>query len=154
MSAVFNRGTPVFRGMREDDLDTVMEIEHLGYAQPWTRGIFSDCLRVGYLCQVLEIDGVVQAYGVMSSGGGEAHVLNLCVRRQSQRQGLGRLMLLQLVEAARRLHVDLVLLEVRPSNRSALALYESVGFSEVGVRRNYYPAKGGREDALIMALSV
>lgn len=154
MSAVFNHSMPTFRSMCEDDLDAVMEIEQLGYPQPWTRGIFHDCLRVGYLCQVLEIDGRIHAYGVMSSGGGEAHVLNLCVRRQSQRQGLGRLMLRQLVESARRLHVDLVLLEVRPSNRAALALYESVGFSEVGLRKNYYPAKGGREDALIMALSV
>lgn len=154
MSAVLDHAAPVFRGMREEDLDTIMEIEHLGYAQPWTRGIFHDCLRVGYLCQVLEIDGVIQAYGIMSSGGGEAHVLNLCVRRQVQRQGLGRLMLGHLVNAARRLHVELLLLEVRPSNRAALGLYLSMGFSEVGVRRNYYPAKGGREDAVIMALPV
>lgn len=154
MSAIVDRSAPTFRAMCEDDLDAVMEIELLGYAQPWTRGIFHDCLRVGYLCRVLEVDGVIQAYGVMSSGGGEAHVLNLCVRRQAQRQGLGRLMLGQLMEAARRLHVDLMLLEVRPSNRAALALYRSMGFSEVGVRKNYYPDKGGREDALIMALSV
>ena len=154
MSAVFDQSMPSFRRMCDEDLDAVMEIEHSGYPQPWTRGIFQDCLRVGYLCQVLEIDGTIHAYGVMSSGGGEAHVLNLCVRRQSQRQGLGRLMLHQLVESARRLHVDLMLLEVRPSNKSALALYRSVGFSEVGVRRNYYPAKDGREDAIIMALPV
>lgn len=154
MSAVLDRAIPTFRAMREEDLDAVMEIEHLGYAQPWTRGIFHDCLRVGYLCQVLEIEGEVHAYGVMSSGGGEAHVLNLCVRRQSQRQGLGRMMLGHLIDAARRLHVDLVLLEVRPSNSSAVGLYLSMGFSEVGLRRNYYPAKGGREDALIMALPV
>lgn len=152
MSAVFDHSVPTFRSMCEEDLDAVMEIEHLGYGQPWTRGIFQDCLRVGYLCQVLEIDGVIHAYGVMSSGGGEAHVLNLCVRRQSQRQGLGRLMLRQLVDSARRLHVDLLLLEVRPSNRAALILYERMGFAEVGVRKNYYPAKRGREDALIMAL--
>ncbi len=152
MSAVFDRSMPVFRSMCEDDLNSVMEIEHLGYLQPWTRGIFQDCLRVGYLCQVLEIEGAVHAYGVMSSGGGEAHVLNLCVHRHFQRRGLGRMMLRQLVESARRLHVEVVLLEVRPSNIAALTLYEHVGFSEVGVRKNYYPAKGGREDALIMAL--
>lgn len=154
MNAVLDRSAPTFRAMREEDLDAIMEIELLGYAQPWTRGIFQDCLRVGYLCRVLEIDGAVQAYGIMSSGAGEAHVLNLCVRRQCQRQGLGRLMLEHLVDAARRLHVELMLLEVRPSNRSALGLYLSMGFSEVGVRRNYYPAKGGREDALIMAMPV
>lgn len=61
-------------------------------------------------------------------------------------------MLQQLVDSARRLHVEVVLLEVRPSNLAALKLYEAVGFSEVGVRKDYYPAKGGREDALIMAL--
>lgn len=154
MSAVFDQSAPIFRNMREDDLDAVMEIELAGYPQPWTRGIFHDCLRVGYLCQVLTINGMIEAYGIMSSGGGEAHVLNLCVRRQSQRRGLGRAMLLQLVDSARRLHVELMLLEVRPSNRAALRLYESVGFSEVGLRKNYYPAKGGREDALIMALPI
>lgn len=151
MSAMPEHGTPVFRAMRESDLDRVMEVERSGYPHPWTRGIFRDCLRVGYLCEVLEIDGVLHGHGIMSIGAGEAHILNLCIRYESQRQGLGRRMLEHLLEAARRLHAHTVLLEVRPSNTAAVALYHRVGFNEVGVRKNYYPATDGREDALIMA---
>jgi len=151
MSAILKQGTPVFRAMGEADLDRVMEVERSGYPHPWTRGIFRDCLRVGYLCEVLEIEGKLHGHGIMSVGAGEAHVLNLCVRHESQRQGLGRLILGHLLEGARRLHAHTVLLEVRPSNTPAVSLYRALGFNEVGVRKNYYPDANGREDALIMA---
>lgn len=154
MSAILKDQEPVFRAMTEADLDQVMEVERSGYPHPWTRGIFRDCLRVGYLCEVLEIDRVLHGHGIMSAGAGEAHILNLCVRYASQRQGLGRRMLEHLLGAAARLHARTVLLEVRPSNTPAVALYRAAGFNEVGVRRNYYPARSGREDALIMARSV
>lgn len=140
--------------MRQSDLDAVMDIELQVYPFPWTAGIFRDCLLVGYVCWVYEEDSRVQGYGVMSVGAGEAHVLNLCVRPSAQGRGLGRRLLRHLIEVARAHRAETALLEVRPSNRVAYHLYQSMGFNEVGIRNGYYPAEKGREDALIMACSL
>jgi ribosomal-protein-alanine N-acetyltransferase len=140
-----------FRPMLEDDVPDVVEIDRSAYEFPWTEGIFRDCLRVGYWCRVLERYRRIQAYAVMSIAAGEAHLLNLCVRPALQRQGLGRKVLLHFVELARRTGADTVFLEVRASNEPAIALYTSTGFGEVGMRRGYYPARRGREDALVLA---
>jgi [ribosomal protein S18]-alanine N-acetyltransferase len=154
VSAILNMPPMHLRAMTEADLSAVMEIERQGYAHPWTEGIFRDCMRVGYFCRVLELDGRVAGYGIMSTGAGEAHVLNICVTPRMRRRGLGRSILSDLIEAARRLHAKEILLEVRPSNESALGLYNDIGFSEVGIRKAYYPGARGREDALIMAMSL
>ncbi|MBZ0071497.1 MAG: ribosomal protein S18-alanine N-acetyltransferase [Thiohalobacteraceae bacterium] len=154
MSAILRSADSKFRPMAEADLPEIMEIERRAYPYPWTIGILRDCLRVGYTCWLYERRGVIQAYGVMSIAAGEAHVLNLCVRPESQGSGFGRGMLTQLIALARRHGADTLLLEVRPSNPAALHLYQSLGFNEVGSRKNYYPAEQGREDALIFALSL
>lgn len=154
MSALINAPGGLFRPMTEGDLAQIMEIERRAYPYPWTQGILRDCIRVGYTCWLYEVDAVIQAYGVMSVAAGEAHVLNLCVRPESQRQGLGAKMLKQLIALARRHGADTLLLEVRPSNLPAVNLYQSLGFNEVGARKNYYPAEQGREDALIFALAL
>lgn len=140
-----------FRAMESADVDEVMVIELQAYAFPWTATIIRDCIRAGYRCRVLEFRGRIQAYGIMSLAAGEAHVLNLCVRPESQSCGLARRMLEHLLDLARAEVAQTVFLEVRPSNDRALALYTSSGFCEVAVRRNYYPTHGGREDALVMA---
>jgi ribosomal-protein-alanine N-acetyltransferase len=152
MNAIIKPETPLFRRMTDADIEEVMAIEVQAYTHPWTAGIFHDCLRVGYYCQVAVLEGKIAGYGILSLGAGEAHILNLCVRAEMQGQGLGRAMLDHLLEAARRLHAEMVLLEVRPSNRAAVHLYQSVGFNEVGVRNGYYLNHDGREDALILAL--
>lgn len=154
MSAMLESASGRFRSMTEADLLQIMEIERRAYPYPWTPGILRDCLRVGYACWVYEVDAVIHAYGVMSVAAGEAHILNLCVRTESQGQGLGGKMLTQLIALARRHGADTLLLEVRPSNLSALRLYQRQGFNEVGTRKNYYPAEQGREDALILALAL
>jgi ribosomal-protein-alanine acetyltransferase len=87
----------------------------------------------------------------MTVAAGESHLLNVCVRPERQREGHGMRLLEHLVALSRRHHADTALLEVRPSNRAALALYRKAGFNEVGVRRGYYPGTNGREDALILA---
>ena len=145
-------GTYQIRRMTAVDVDAVMIIERHAYPFPWTEGIFRDCLRVGYGCWIIERDAENHGYCVMMVGGGDAHVLNLCVKPESRGQGLGRIMLAYMMDKARRLTVETLLLEVRPSNRTAIQLYHSVGFNEIGVRKNYYPAQNGREDALILAL--
>lgn len=151
MSAVPEIAPALFRAMTTADIEAVMEIEVRAYEFPWTGSIFRDCLRVGYRCRILEHQGRIEAYAVMSFGAGEAHVLNLCVRPESQGRGLARRMLDHLLEQVRIGGVQTVFLEVRPSNGQALNLYRLAGFCEVGLRRDYYPHTVGREDALVMA---
>jgi ribosomal-protein-alanine N-acetyltransferase len=152
MSAVLECPQPSTRPMREPDLLRVLAIERDAYGFPWSAGIFRDCLQVGYCCWVLERGPVVDAYGIMQVAVGEAHVLNLCVAPQAQSLGLGRMMLRCLLGVARDHGAEIMVLEVRPSNAAALALYRSEGFRTVGSRRAYYPSERGREDAFILSL--
>ena len=154
MSAVINQPDISLRPMRIADLERIMEIETTMYTYPWTEGIFRDCLRVGYCCWVLKQDHEIIAYGVMSTGAGEAHVLNICVAKGYQRNGHAETLLRHLLELAKRHGADICLLEVRPSNQAAIQLYHKLGFNEVGIRRNYYPDRDGREDAMILALNI
>ena len=151
MSAILKQPALRFRPMQEADLEEIMVIERRCYRYPWTRLIFNDCLRAGYCCWLCERQGVVEGYGVTSVAAGESHLLNLCVRPESQQQGIGRKLLLHLISLARRHNAEMMFLEVRPTNRAARSLYESMGFNELGSRREYYPADLGREDALILA---
>jgi ribosomal-protein-alanine N-acetyltransferase len=136
------------------DVAGVAAVERSSYPFPWSEGIFRDCLRVGYLCRVAECDGEIVAYGIVAMGAGEAHVLNLCVNEAMRGRGVGRQMLKLLVERSAQAGMQDVFLEVRPSNLHAIALYQSVGFIEVGRRRGYYQAVDGREDALVLKLSI
>ena len=138
------------RPMAPHDLSAVMEIERQAYEFPWTEGIFRDCLRVGYHCRVALRDDIVLGYGVMSLGAGECHLLNICVRPGYQAQGIGRYIVTELLANARVNHATMAFLEVRRSNAAAYRLYSGLGFDEVGVRKNYYPARRGREDALLL----
>jgi ribosomal-protein-alanine N-acetyltransferase len=137
--------------MNEADLTDVIEIERRSYPYPWTRMIFSDCLRAGYSCWVCERQAIIEGYAVLSVAAGESHLLNLCVRAEVQRQGIGRKLLNHMTSVARGHGAEVIFLEVRYSNKSALELYRKNGFNELGVRNDYYPAAAGREDALILA---
>jgi ribosomal-protein-alanine N-acetyltransferase len=154
MSAILKDPLLKLRPMHESDLEAVAAVERESYQFPWSQGIFRDCLRVGYCCWVCTRDTRVIGYGVMSVAVGESHVLNVCVHPDVQGQGVGRKLMERLLSLARSHSADTAYLEVRPSNRPALALYRSLGFSQVGVRRAYYPAGAGREDALILALTL
>ena len=139
------------RPMHECDLEEVLRIEVAAYPHPWSHGIFADCLEVGYQCRIYENDDGIIGYSIHSVAAGEAHLLNLCVAPEHQSRGHGRRMLRQVMEEVRKQGADTLFLEVRLSNRMAQALYESEGFNEVGRRFDYYPAEGGREDALVYA---
>jgi len=154
MSAVVQTPELWVRPMTARDLEQVMRVELAMYPFPWTQRIFEDCLRVGYRCHVGEVEGEFAGYGVMSTGANEAHILNLCVAAAFQRRGLAREMLSHLLDEADQLEVRDVFLEVRPSNVGAISLYESMGFNQVGLRKDYYPTKDGREDAIIYAYSL
>ncbi len=140
------------RAMCPGDLATISAMEIASYEFPWSVGIFGDCLKAGHSCWVLSVDTVTAGYGILSVGAGEAHVLNLCIDPVRRSQGLGRHLLLRLIGIARWNYAARVFLEVRPSNPHAIALYASVGFHEIGRRPRYYPARDGREDAIVMAL--
>lgn len=154
MSAAAEHWPPHIRAMTEADLDAVCDIERRAYEFPWSRGIFIDCLRVPYICHVFEEHARVIGYAVMSLAADEAHLLNLCLAESARGRGLGRRMLKHLTLQAMGEGARVLFLEVRPSNAGALRLYKGAGFRRVGVRRGYYQAAGGREDALVLALNL
>lgn len=154
MSAVSVLTQPTLRAMHVSDLDEVMRVELSAYEFSWTLGIFRECLLAGHGCWVMELDGRIIGHGVLSTGAGEAHILNICVAPQHQGQGHGRYLIGRLIDLARWHRAERIFLEVRPSNPTAIQLYDSMGFNEIGRRPRYYPAHKGREDALVMALEL
>jgi len=140
----------VVRPMRASDVADVVAIERSAYQFPWSEGIFRDCLRVGYLCRVVTVNRQLMAYAVMSFGAGEAHILNLCVAEAHRRRRVGQRLLLALLERASAAGMREAFLEVRPSNAAAIRLYLALGFEQVGMRRGYYQAVNGREDAAVL----
>ncbi len=145
---------PALRPLRESDLDAVMAIENRAYPFPWTRGIFRDCLLAGYPAWLLLEGEAIRGYAVISLAAGEMHILNICIAPERQGRGLGRFLLRALLKHARDRKAERMFLEVRPSNPGAKALYEAEGFNEIGRRPRYYPARNGREDAIVMAMEL
>ncbi|MES2637057.1 MAG: ribosomal protein S18-alanine N-acetyltransferase [Pseudomonadota bacterium] len=153
MSAVLKTNYQL-RPMQMADLDAVMAIEPTIYTHPWTRGNFSDSLNSGYSAWVLEANQHMIGYALLMMILDEAHLLNLSVAKDQQKQGLGQYLLEHMLQIAKNHKASNIFLEVRPSNISAIALYEKLGFCEMAVRRNYYPAYDGREDAVLMGLAI
>ena len=145
---------PRYRRMTAEDLGAVTAIESAIYPHPWTRGNFRDSLAAGYHCWIVECGGEMAGYSVVMIAAGEAHLLNLSVAAPWQRRGIGREALGFVLKLARDYGARQVMLEVRPSNRAAIALYSSAGFAEIGRRRSYYPAGDDREDAVVLELAL
>jgi len=137
-----------------EDVDKIIEIEKLAYPFPWTRGVFVDCLRVGYACFGLQIGKQLAGYTIFSWAAGEAHLLNLCIHPDWQHRGYGSLLLEYTINQIARVDSDSVLLEVRASNPRAVKLYINRGFKVIGERKAYYRAGDKREDAIIMSLKL
>jgi ribosomal-protein-alanine N-acetyltransferase len=136
-------------------LARVMEVEQRAYAHPWSRANFNDVLQSGYHARLLLGGDTLVGYFVVMPGVQEAHLLNITVDPNYQRQGWGRLML----DAARLWAVSetarILWLEVRVGNARAIQVYQSHGFELVGQRKAYYAAgRGKREDALVMRLQL
>ncbi|HQZ87147.1 MAG TPA: ribosomal protein S18-alanine N-acetyltransferase [Gammaproteobacteria bacterium] len=143
----------IIRKMQQADVESVMGIEQEVVDFPWTYSIFSDCIKVGYGCWVLEDEEEVVGYGLLSVAAAEGHILNLVIKPDRHHQGLGRRLLMHLIEQAKTLKATSVYLEVRRSNEIAYDLYIKTGFIVIGERKDYYPALDGREDALVLELS-
>src|SRR5262245_50348276 len=145
---------PRYRRMAADDVDTVVAIEEAIYPHPWTRGNFTDSLTGGYHCWIVEYGGEIAGYTIVAIAAKEAHLLNLSVAGAWQRRGVGRALLGFVLKLARDYSAGRILLEVRPSNLAARALYATAGFAEIGSRRGYYPAAEDREDAVVLVRSL
>jgi ribosomal-protein-alanine N-acetyltransferase len=141
-----------FRPMGKNDLKAVLFIENQSYGNPWSKGIFEDCLHSDYTCTVAVQATSVVGYLILSVILDEAHFLNVCVHPEKRRQGIARALMREHIKRLRQQGVAMAYLEVRKSNRAAQDLYQSLGFYQIGLRRGYYPAAGGREDAVVMGM--
>jgi ribosomal-protein-alanine N-acetyltransferase len=136
--------------MNVRDLDEIIAIEDTVYPFPWTRGNFSDSLAAGYSTWVCRVGGELVGYMVVMMAVDEAHLLNISVDQRRQGMGFGARLLRHAMRVAKTLGARTLLLEVRPSNTRALELYRHFGFVRIGVRKGYYPAAEGREDAMVL----
>lgn len=142
-------GSIELRTLTRDDLDAVVAIEAASFTDAWTAGMFRDEIeRNGRTWLAAVADGEVVGYGGVAVIAGEGHVMNLAVRADRRREGIGRLLVGRLRSAALAWGVRAWTLECRRTNEAAIALYESLGMSVAGTRPGYYAASG--EDALIM----
>ena len=138
------------RLMQARDLERVTAIERQAHSHPWRRSSFETRLRQQNDCLVAADGDQVLAYAIVACNAGDAELLNIAVDPDSQRQGIARALLETLIDRVAS-RAENLFLEVRVSNLKAIDFYNSLGFVEVGCRRNYYPSEAGREDALLMA---
>ena len=154
MNAQIKPANVSFRELQVFDLDAVMQIETVNFPFPWTVGNFKDSINSGHICLVLEIDEVVIGYAILMMVLDEAHLLNISVSSAWKGKGWGRHLLNHMMQVGREKGGLNMFLEVRPSNVTAITLYESIGFNEMGVRPGYYPSHNGRENAVLMGVAL
>jgi ribosomal-protein-alanine N-acetyltransferase len=140
--------------MRATDLAEVAFLEKSLYAFPWSLGNFRDSLNAGYDCWTVTYGETVIGYAVLMIALDEAHLLNVAIAEEWQNQGIGVGFMRHMIEVARVASCQIVYLEVRPSNLSARHLYRKLGFQQIAIRPEYYPAVSGREDALFLGLTL
>ncbi|NVK37861.1 MAG: ribosomal protein S18-alanine N-acetyltransferase [Gammaproteobacteria bacterium] len=143
---------PDIRAMQIEDVPSVYAIEQQGYDFPWSVNLFEQAVKSTKYCAVIEEQNEILGYGILSYVVGEAELLNICIARDHQGKGLAHHLLQHLIDHATLQDNHEMYLEVRVSNAPAIALYERMGFNEIGRRKNYYPTKNGKEDAILMAL--
>ncbi|HSN20973.1 MAG TPA: ribosomal protein S18-alanine N-acetyltransferase [Usitatibacter sp.] len=143
-----------YRRMRASDLAEVARLEKSLYEFPWSLGNFRDSVTAGYDCWVVTHGEAVIGYAILMIALDEAHLLNFAIAAEWQNQGIGRAFLDHVIQVARDAKAQIVYLEVRPSNAPARHLYRSVGFQQIAIRPEYYPATKGREDALFLGLTL
>jgi ribosomal-protein-alanine N-acetyltransferase len=160
-----------FMPMQVLDLDQVLAIEGVSHIHPWTRGNFSDSLAAGHwaYCIRPQLDQtqskpgsyldstVLWGYYILFPAVEELHLLNITVSPKLRKLGLGARVMGAIEGVAAQQGMPRIILEVRPSNSAALALYNKLGYEQIGVRKNYYPANtadGSHEDAIVMTKSI
>lgn len=136
------------------DLPRAWHIEKRAHAFPWSEKTFASNQGERYFNCKLEAEGEMAAFAITQIVLDEATLFNIAVDPDYQRRGFGRALLEYLIDELEKRGVVTLWLEVRASNVPAIALYESLGFNEATIRKNYYPSAEGREDAIIMALPI
>lgn len=144
--------TQCIRRMTPDDLPTVFAIEQASHPSPWPMKGLQESLQ-NHAAFVLERDAVIAGFAFVQRILDEAHLLDIAIAPSQRGQGLGRELLRQLMDEVLAAGVTIWFLEVRVSNQTAIALYQSLGYNELSLRRNYYDGPDGKEDALLMACS-
>lgn len=144
----------MLRALFKADTSQILAIEQSAHVMPWTEETFKMCFQAGYLGWVWEEQKKILGFIIVSQTQEECHVLNLCVAKDKQHQGLGRLLMQQAVQYAKKAGIRIMYLEVRRSNTKAIALYRKLQFHLVGQRKDYYPTPQGVEDALVFAKSL
>lgn len=144
----------VIRDMQESDLEVVFSIEKNTHVSPWGKKIFRECLLVGYDCRVIEWHNeeqvLVVGYAIVRCSYSTAHLLNICIDRALQCKGYGRQLLQTLINSySKAKHMNEMMLEVRPSNKRAICLYQSLGFLSVDIKKGYYSDGDQVEDAIV-----
>lgn len=132
------------------DLSAVLTVEQTCHPFPWSEAILNDCLKAGYPGWVICENGKIVGYGMISLAVGECHILNICVMPQFRRKGYARQLMTTILVYAKQQGAEIAFLEVRVSNTAALNLYRQLGFNEIGVRKDYYPAANGKREDGIM----
>jgi len=144
-----------YRDMQTNDIMDVVRIEQEANQFPWSTKNFEDCLKANNQAWVFVNDSdEILAYTIVQKVVDETHLLNICVKASAQGQGLGREVLNHVIDFANGISSVLIVLEVRSSNQRAQQLYLQAGFNEMSVRKDYYPAEEGREDAILMGLDL
>ncbi len=144
-----------YREMDSNDILDIVSIEQDANQFPWSTKNFEDCLKANNHAWVFLNDSdEIIAYTIVQKVVDETHLLNICVKPSVQGNGLGREVLNHVIDFANSISSVLIVLEVRSSNQRAQQLYLQSGFNEMSVRKNYYPAKEGREDAVLMGLDL
>ena len=154
MSSIQNSLLTSYIAMSDIHIKDVLSIERKSYNYPWSEKIFSDCIKNNYLCRILELDNELIGYLISSIIQNECHIMNLCIKNDFRGLGYGTFVLNELHSELRKLKCKIVFLECRPSNEHALKLYNGQGYNEIGIRKNYYPAQNGYEDAIMLAKNV
>ena len=142
----------VYRDLTEADLPDILKIERQSYEFPWSEQIFRDCINSDYSCIGVSLYDRLAGYMIVSNVLDESHLLNICLSENWRGQGVAGVMIDYLASELKLRKLKRLYLEVRPSNLRALALYNHKGFEIIGLRKDYYPAEGGREDAITMVL--
>ena len=143
-----------YRRMRASDLVEIARLEKSLYDFPWSLGNFRDSVQAGYDCWTAALGEAIVGYAILMVALEEAHLLNFAIAAAWQNQGVGSGFLGHMVGVAKGAGCQIVYLEVRPSNAPARHLYRKAGFQQIAIRPDYYPAHGGREDALFLGLAL
>lgn len=138
--------------LHEDSMSKILDIERQNEF-PWTEGMLRDCFNADYEIYGITINQQFIAYAIMRFVSDEAEILNIAVDKNFRQQGYGRMLLQYLSDLSKQKNIQKIFLEVRISNIAAIYLYETLGFKKIAVRKNYYAAGKGREDAVIYKLS-